>query len=294
MKPIQSLRSKITVTIMILVGLSTAVSATDTSSTSAVPDELITRQLKTHDPSLAISVKAVLYKLKRNQPLTLVDVRRKQDFERLHIPGSINIPSYAVKTKAYLKSGPVVLVNEGFRYDALVNECQRLAERGFTISILDGGLPAWKRQGGRLAGDLFALDEIKSVSPQDFYRGKNNENMLALDISSHRNAASNRLVPYAIHFPELGSSDRLKPELRKLLKMNKPFQSIIVLNEAGDQYDMAEKALNRMGIDSYHLQGGLAEYQKYLDGLALSWKPRDSRLKTVGNCKPCGEKNDAE
>jgi hypothetical protein len=45
-----------------------------------------------------------------------------------------------------------------------------------------------------------------------------------------------------------------------------------------------------MGIDSFHLQGGLAGYQKYLEGLILSWKPRDSRMKTVGNCKPCGEK----
>ena len=47
--------------------------------------------------------------------------------------------------------------------------------------------------------------------------------------------------------------------------------------------------MNRMGLDAFYLQGGVAEYQKYLEGLMLSWKPRDSRMKTVGNCKPCGK-----
>ena len=142
--------SIITVTTMILIGLSAAVSATDTVLSSTIPDELIARKLKKHGPSLATSVEAVRYKLKRNQPLTLVDVRRREDFERLHIPGSINILLYAVKTKTYLKSAPVVLVNVGFRYGELENECQRLAERGYKVSILDGGLPAWKPREGRM------------------------------------------------------------------------------------------------------------------------------------------------
>ena len=40
--------------------------------------------------------------------LTLVDVRSTDDFQRLHIPGSLNIPLYAVKTKIFLKSFPMV------------------------------------------------------------------------------------------------------------------------------------------------------------------------------------------
>ncbi len=47
-----------------------------------------------------------------------------------------------------------------------------------------------------------------------------------------------------------------------------------------------------MGIDTYNLQGGIAGYQKYLEGLLLSWKPRDSRMKTVSNCKPCGSESE--
>jgi predicted sulfurtransferase len=80
------------------------------------------------------------------------------------------------------------------------------------------------------------------------------------------------------------------PGLRKLITKNKPFHSIVIFNETGEQYEKAEKMMNRIGIDTFHLKGGVAGYQKYLEGLLLSWKPRDSRMKTVSNCKPCGEK----
>lgn len=51
-----------------------------------------------------------------------------------------------------------------------------------------------------------------------------------------------------------------------------------------------KKAVRRIGIDTFYLQGGVAGYQKYLEGLLLSWKPRASRVKTVSKCKPCGDK----
>jgi rhodanese-related sulfurtransferase len=289
-KHMKKILSIFSVATIILIGLSAKVSAAEPVQTSKIPDELIARKIKKHDPSLAISVEAVLYKIRQNKQFTLVDVRSKKSFERLHIPGSINIPLYAVKTKTYFKSAPVVLVNEGFRYAELGNECRRLAERGFQVSILDGGLPAWKRRGGKLVGDLFALDGMKAVSPLVFFREKNYENTLVVDISPARSEASSRLIPYANHIPVLVDPDGSMPGLRKLMTKKKPFHSIIIFSETGEQYEKAEKIINRMSIETFHLQGGVAGYQKYLDGLLLSWKPRDSRMKTVSNCKPCGEK----
>jgi len=282
----------ITTITIILIAFSAAISTAQTVLLSKIPDELIVRNFKKHDPSLAISVEAVLYKLRQNQALTLVDVRSRQDFERLYIPGSVNIPLYAVKTKTYLKSAPVVLVNEGFRYAELENESRRLAERGFQVFILDGGLPAWERKGGKLTGDLFALDEMKSVSAAAFFREKDYEDTLVLDISPARSETSSRLIPYAQHIPGLAGNGASASELSKLVAKNKnmPFQSVVIFNETGSQYAKAKKIISRMGLDAFYLQGGVAGYQKYLEGLLLSWKPRDSRMKTVSKCKPCGDK----
>jgi len=284
----------ISIIAFILSGFFTHIPAAETAAVAAIPNELIARSLKKHDPSLAITVDAVLYKLRQNQNFTLVDVRSRQDFQRLHIPGSVNIALYAVKTKTYLKSTPFVLVNEGFRYAELEDECRRLAGRGFKVSILDGGLPAWQRKGGRLTGDLFAIDEMKSIPAPVFFREKDYENTLVVDISSQPGEASSRLIPYARHIPVLAGNDGSAAEFRKLVAKNQPFQSIIIFNETGEHYATAEKMLNRLGIATVNLQGGIAGYQKYLEGLLLSWKSRDSRMKTVSNCKPCGEKPEGE
>ena len=285
---------KIAIIAFILTGLSASISPAESSPSSDIPDELIARKNKKHDPSLAISVEAVLYKIRQNQMFILVDVRSKQDFEALHIPGSINIPLHAVKTKTFLKSAPLVLVNDGFRYTELEDECRRLVKRSFDMAILDGGLPAWKRKGGRLVGDLFALEAMKTVSPRAFFREKDYENTLIIDFSSTRSEASIRLIPFAKHIPVLDDRDGSAAELKKLISNNRLFQSIVLFNETGEHYEKAELILNRMGIEVFSLKGGLAGYQKYVKGLLLSWQPRDSRMKTVSKCKPCGEKAEGE
>jgi rhodanese-related sulfurtransferase len=304
MKFIMTFRSKsLLITTVLILGLSIQASAaagnftTDKTnetyySISEIPEKLFNRKSKLRDASFAILPDEVLHQLMQKQKTTLVDVRNPEDFTRLHIPGSLNIPLYAVKTKAFLKSFAIVLVNEGFRYAELENECRRLAERGFKVSILAGGLPAWKRKGGQLVGDFFGLDAMKTVSPQVFFREKDYENLLVVDISQTRGETSSWLIPYAKHIPVVDDNDGSAAELGKLISNNKtkPFQSIIIFNETGEQYEKAEKLLNRMGIETFKLQGGVAGYRKYFEGRLLSWKPRDSRIKTVGNCKPCGEK----
>ena len=281
---------------IILMGSFTNIFAAEVDSLYNIPDELIVRKLKKHDASLAISAEAVLYKLKQNQELTLVDVRSRQDFERLSIPGAVNIGLYAVKTKPYLKSAPVVLVNEGFRYAELEDESRRLTQRGFKVSILDGGLPAWQHQGGRLTGDFFALNEMKFVSAPAFFREKDYEATLVVDISPTRSDASSKLLPYASHLPGMESNHASEAGFRKVVARVKknPFQTVVVFNEVDAHYNKTQKYLSRMGIDAFILRGGLAGYQKYLEGLLLSWKPRNSRMKTVGNCRPCGEKTEEE
>jgi len=286
--------SFITAITIILIGFYANVPAAETAPVSIIPDELIARKIKKHDPFLAISVEAVLYKIRQNQKFTLVDVRSIQDFERLHIPGAVNIPLHAVKTKNYLKSAPLVLVNEGIRYSELEDECRRLVKRGFKVSILDGGLPAWKRKGGRLVGDLFALEAMKTVAPRVFFREKDYENTLIIDFSPTRSEASSRLIPFAKHIPVLDDRDGSAAELKKLISNNRSFQSIILFNESGEHYEKAAKIMNRMGIEAFSLKGGLAGYQKYMEGLLLSWKPRDSRMKTVSKCQPCGERAEDE
>jgi rhodanese-related sulfurtransferase len=280
-----------TIALCILGGHSTGTGAAETALFTHLPQELIAQNLKMHDDSLAISVMEVIHEKRKNRDATIVDIRSKKDFERLHIPGSLNIPLYAVKTKTYLKHTPLVLVNEGINYIPLVSEAQRLAGLDFDVYILDGGLPAWHRRGGALTGDLLVLEEMKTISPKIFFHEKDDENTIVIDISPTRSDTSMRLVPCAKHLPLLDNNTDAMAAIVDLvsIKENKPFHSLIVFDESGVHYETAKRILNRLSIEAFSLQGGLLAYQKYLGDLLLSWKSRDGRMKTVGNCRPCSD-----
>jgi len=79
-------------------------------STSERPENIFNPKLKQYDACLAISPHTVQYNLEQKQKITLIDVRNPKDFARLHVPGSINIPLHAVKTKFVLKSFLIVFL----------------------------------------------------------------------------------------------------------------------------------------------------------------------------------------
>ena len=260
-------------------------------SISEIPENIFKRNGKQHDASIAISPDTVQYKLKQKQKITLIDVRNPENFTRLHIPGSLNIPLHAVKTKVFLKSFPVILINEGFHYSPLVSECRQLKDMGFKAYILDGGLLTWNRKGGRLGGDLFALEDMKSVTPRVFLREKDYKNTLVIDISPVQTEISKQLMPFSVHIPVSADPGEWFRKLDRIITSHKdyPFLSVVVFNETGEGYGSVNNILAGAGANAFYLQGGVGGYNRYLEDLMLSWRPWDSRIKTNRKCGTCVE-----
>ena len=62
------------------------------------------------DPGLLISVKSIHKEMKSGKrDMVLVDVRNPRAFETFRIPGSLNIPLFALKTKTFLKTNRLIL-----------------------------------------------------------------------------------------------------------------------------------------------------------------------------------------
>ena len=254
----------------------------------AAKEKPVSHKLKKHDSTLTISVESVLYKLKQKQNITLVDIRKPEEFEKVRIPDSINIPLHAIKTKTYLKLQPVVLVNNGYQYTLLEKECKNLNKKGFKAKILKGGLNNWRKRKNSLAGDIFAQKELNKVSPRAFYQEKEFNDQVVIDVSKTQNKESKKLIPCAIHIPF--SDNRLNLSAICVSAVNN--KTILILNEHGNGYEMVEKAIEKSGLNNvFYLKGGLKEYKRYIEHLALSRKPKESRIKTMTRCKNCGKKN---
>jgi rhodanese-related sulfurtransferase len=242
--------------------------------------------------ALLVEVRSVLGRLEKGDPLVLVDVRSPEAFERLRIPGSLNIPLKFIRTKPFLKTTPVVLVNQGFGLQPLSWECERLKSAGFAVSVLKGGLCAWHRAGGPLEGDLGTAAEFSRVTPQDAYLEKDAPFRLVVDVSGVRSQTSREEFPDAVHVPLEGDPADVLERLQAALGLNPEWGLLgpLVISESGLECDRMEQALRQGGFKHvFFLTGGIAAYRRYLTDLSRLWSPRESRVKTITPCPTCGD-----
>jgi rhodanese-related sulfurtransferase len=272
--------------ISVLIGLSVPTLAAEVASDLAIPSELTAKRLKKPDHSLLISAGSVLQKIKRKQKIILVDIREPGEFERVSIPGSISIPLYFIKSKAFLRLKPLVLVNTGYPYSQMEKACKRLRNNGFKVSILTGGIISWYRKEGPLKGDLLAVNEYSKISPRIFFQEKDYSDRIVLDVSKEHTRASKKLIPYAIHIPFFNAPNL--DGLRAAGVNKADINYFLIFNETGDHYEKIEKIMQKNGLENtFYIAGGLNAYEKYLQHLVLSRRSRDSRMQRIDKCRTC-------
>jgi len=256
-----------------------------------IPPKLITRKLRKRNPGFAISVESVLRKLKKKQEIVLIDVRNREEFEKFRIPGSINMPLFTLKTKGFLKSKPLVLINEGYHCGPLEQECKQLKDSGFTaVWLLNGGLNAWRQKGAPLNGDVFAQKELNRMPPQIFFEEKNDENWLAIDVSKSETSEGRYLIPQAVAIPFADDAEEFVSRIKTAMGRDKsnPLLSVLIFNESGEQYERIEKLIQETGIRNvFYLKDGLKGYKTFLQRQALIWQPKEHSTKALKKCASC-------
>ena len=257
--------------------------AAENAGSLRIQGELIKGSAIEADYSLVVTATELLNKTKQNRRMTLVDVRSPEEFERLRIPGSINVPLHAVKTKDYLKAQPFVLVSAGYEWRDLETECKRLQQSGFKPSILFGGLVTWQSQGGPVEGDRLLVATYREISPHVFFHEKDYKDIKVFDVSTKPLPDAQKLIHGNVHVKNIES-------LVKLAKQNGPtYRAMVLFNENGEQYEKFDAALKKAGIsNSFYLKGGISGYRHFLENTTLSWKSRAERVVTLGGCGTCG------
>lgn len=239
------------------------------------------------DVSVLISVKDAVA-MKKNKPCSLfVDLRRAAAFSRVRIEGSINIPPHFVRTKQYLRSMAVILVNEGYGLEALVRLAKDLNERGFTASVLNGGLAAWHQQGQRLAGDPFAgqgLHLLPAVAllPSDSLSHFDRILDISAGAGEKTTASFPRSEPLQVEKRE--DFERLVKAVNAL--DHDPSATVLILNREGN-YDLVASLPKHSSVTIFFLKGGLAAYRKAVRQQAAILRPRKQRIKKTGGCATC-------
>lgn len=238
--------------------------------------------LKIHDLSYAVSVDSVLYKIKQKRDVVFVDVRSPEEYAKIHISGSMNVPLYSIKTKPFLKTTPLILVNNGYNYDQLGKECEKLKESGFNVSILWGGLNAWKEKGLDFEGDVFEVKQLNRISPQEIYQERGYEGYLLIAVATELPQDSNQWFPDINHVKVLNEKTI---SAFKDPKNRTPFTLVLIFNKDGNGYDEYEKAVKKSGLTNvFYMSGGFIGYNRFLHDVARASSPEHNRVKTANKC----------
>jgi rhodanese-related sulfurtransferase len=257
-----------------------------------IPDFCLSDGLKSgrpaFDPSLFVSPADLIQKIKSDNPPLMVDVRLRQDFDAVHIPGSLNLSLYAVKTKALFKTKDLVLFNEGYDNHLLMEECRNLRQLGFKASILHGGLTSWEKNKGLIEGDFFAGSKKNKMPPSVLSREKEFNNWILIDASAKPDPEIKTLLPQAVSMPSKMDQKFLHKQIAVMPQNNLPFFSVLIFNETGEGYEKIEKSLSEMP-NIFFLEKGLNGYKEFLRNQALLQHKNKKQVSTkpINKCATC-------
>ena len=235
-----------------------------------------------------VSTLELLGEIQNGKHLIIIDVRGKKDFAQFQINQSINIPLYALKTKKFLKSEKIILVNQGFDSRLLVEECEKLRQVGFdNVLVLDGGLKGWRDAGGRLEGDFFEIQKLDNITPRQIVSHSNLGCRLAVDIATEK-SIDNKSYPEAlIHIPFTDNEKAFIDQIRDLVTtdtdMHQP--NIVMMNASGDGYDQVKKLLRKNGLGKvFFLEGGVKGLHAFMRDHTAMLESKEKRIKKCASC----------
>ena len=188
-----------------------------------------------------------------------VDVRSPEAHARGRIPGSLQIPLHAVKTKGFLRNRPVVLVDDGHGSFALEEECRKLRETGFSnLSIWYGGLNAWRRRGGELEGTgALAVDRVPPAALHDIVDAAD-WLVVAVGDGMTNGPDGSVAIPFDAAQPEA-----FVAALNSALEARPQVASVLIATMNGEDFGPLAAAAGEVNAFVFFLHGGWTAWEEH-------------------------------
>jgi len=114
-------------------------------------------QLKHYEDKLAFEIDSwdLEVALQSGENIVVVDARSPEAYRREHIPGAVNIPHRLMTpetTRDLDRNALIISYCDGIGCNASTKGALKLAQLGFRVKELIGGIEWWKRDGHRTEG----------------------------------------------------------------------------------------------------------------------------------------------
>ncbi|MDR4998296.1 rhodanese-like domain-containing protein [Brevibacillus parabrevis] len=98
----------------------------------------------------------------------IVDARSEKAYQECHVPGAISLPHALIsgETTAFLdRSKLLVVYCWSPACNGAAKACAKLAELGFSVKEMLGGMEYWQREGNRIEGSILP----KKIPPRPLF-----------------------------------------------------------------------------------------------------------------------------
>lgn len=197
-------------------------------------------------------------RLLRSNHAQLVDVRRPESYRQSHLRGSINIPEYQIKTKAFLKERSLVLVGKGHDDSRLFESCISLLQDGFKgVVVLEGGVQGWRETLGG-GGSESSEWVLPTINAREAFSALQHEEWVLVENMPQESTDK---------FKELAQGVP-STSLLQLTTTDSPVSNMkyLLISEDGGGYKQVADRLQKAGIvTAYWLDGGVKAYNSFLN-----------------------------
>lgn len=246
------------------------------------PSATTTASFKTKNRDRACLITfAEVEKQRLKKDVRFVDVRAAVEFEQVRIAESINIPLHLIKTKSFLKNAPIVLVNDGRSSAELEQACQALRHDGFQqVTVLEGGLNAWRENSRPLAGDPFAQARLNRMSAAELSVERLYRDWLVLDVSTPGKFKDLRQwMPVNVVAVSTKAGVNLAASTRAIIAKHRktnPQVRVLLVADDNQAYERLDARLQKgSAISTFRLDGGLTGYREFLSRQIAMWNQQN-------------------
>ena len=209
--------------------------------------------------NLGISAQQLIENIAQQEALLLFDLRLQTDFEKSHVAGSVHAVCDAQSKEKIMSKIPkntkIILISEPEEYSK--ETASMMKSLGLDAHYLQGGFSSW-------TGKVASGKTGKTISPDDL--AKNLDSVFLLDVRN-TDEFSEFQIPGSVNVP-LGSLFDAKT-LSKIPE-DKP---VVTICPHGNRAMVASFALERAGINSQTLEGGLAGWNQVLKPITIVNEP---------------------
>lgn len=243
------------------------------------------------DMSVYISAPQLFERMTQQPEGILVDVRDNRSYTDAYIPDSLNIPLYALRSKAFLRNKPVILLDEAWNEKRLEEACQQLTDAGFqSVSVLYGGLAAWQHHGGSIKGQSSAIGRLKWLPAQALLEVEKLNDWIVIAMIpdsadghiTHGAQATNILV-------RAGDRNGID-HVKKILVDRKGYSSILMVTPKGDDYDDMAEMLALSNEPVFYLSGGWDAFVEYRQMMTVIQQRKTETIAGGMESSPDGHK----